>query len=41
MQGDKERALDAGFDDYITKPMTFSKLKAQLELPRGAAAGDD
>ena len=41
MQGDKERALAAGFDDYITKPVTFSKLKAQLDLPRGAAAGDD
>jgi PAS domain S-box-containing protein len=41
MQGDRERALEAGFDDYITKPMTFSKLKAQLELPRGASTGDD
>lgn len=41
MQGDKERALDAGFDDYITKPTTFSKLKAQLELPRGTTSGDD
>ncbi|MEQ1886070.1 MAG: response regulator [Bryobacteraceae bacterium] len=41
MQGDKDHALAAGFDDYITKPMTFAKLKAQLELPRGSAAGDD
>ena len=33
MQGDRERALDAGFDDYITKPVTVGKLKAQLGLP--------
>jgi CheY-like chemotaxis protein len=31
MQGDRERALDAGFDDYITKPVTGAKLKAQLD----------
>lgn len=31
MEGDREKALDAGFDDYITKPVTMSKLKAQLD----------
>ena len=31
MQGDRESALDAGFDDYITKPVTGAKLKAQLD----------
>jgi CheY-like chemotaxis protein len=31
MEGDREKALEAGFDDYITKPVTVSKLKAQLD----------
>jgi CheY-like chemotaxis protein len=31
MQGDRERALAAGFDDYITKPVTGAKLIAQLD----------
>jgi CheY-like chemotaxis protein len=31
MQGDRERAFEAGFDDYLTKPVTVAKLKAQLE----------
>jgi PAS domain S-box-containing protein len=40
MQGDRERALEAGFDDYITKPVTIAKLKAQLE-PSASDAGSE
>ena len=40
MQGDRERALEAGFDDYITKPITLAKLKSQLDLLNLRAAAD-
>jgi PAS domain S-box-containing protein len=36
MQGDRERALEAGFDDYITKPVNAAKLKAQLDVAEGS-----
>jgi len=36
MQGDRERALEAGFDDYITKPVNIAMLKAQLEVAEGS-----
>jgi PAS domain S-box-containing protein len=39
MQGDRERALAAGFDDYLTKPVTVGKLKAQLD-PSAADASE-
>ncbi len=35
MQGDQERAMAAGFDDYLTKPVTAAKLKEQLKAGSG------
>jgi CheY-like chemotaxis protein len=31
MQGDRERGLSAGFNDYITKPVEVSTLRARVE----------
>jgi CheY-like chemotaxis protein len=31
MRGDKEKALDAGFDAYITKPLDATALRNQIE----------
>ena len=41
MAGDRERALEAGCDDYDTKPIEFPRLLAKIEslLGRKAAPG--
>jgi CheY-like chemotaxis protein len=31
MRGDRERCLDSGMDDYITKPISLSELDRVLE----------
>jgi len=31
MQGDRERCLEAGMDDYVSKPIRVNELVAALE----------
>jgi CheY-like chemotaxis protein len=38
MQGDRERAMDAGFDGYITKPINVLALRAQVKLLLAASS---
>ena len=40
MQGDRERCLEAGMDDYVSKPIRFEELLAALQRcqPRGGLA---
>lgn len=41
MQGDREKCLEAGMDDYISKPVRVEEIKAMLERwgARQAAVG--
>jgi CheY-like chemotaxis protein len=38
MQGDIERGLAAGFDDYLTKPLDVGQLRAAVQRRLAAAA---
>ena len=39
MAGDRERALEAGCDDYDTKPVEFSRLWSKIEAQLAKEAG--
>jgi len=41
MAGDRERALDAGFCGYITKPIDIAAFPGQVESLIGRASGTD
>jgi CheY-like chemotaxis protein len=39
MAGDQEKALEAGCDDYDTKPVEFDRLLGKIQSLRGKKAG--
>ena len=38
MAGDREKALEAGYDDYDTKPVEFARLVSKIEALLGKGA---
>ncbi len=41
MQNDRQRALDAGFDAYVSKPVSLPLLRAEVERLLGPSAVND